>query len=47
MNKKTFCRDSRERICMVIVEEKGRKLPTTMARRCLEKTYLDFTYIEF
>jgi hypothetical protein len=46
MNKKFFCSDSYEEIHMVIVEEKGHKLPTTMARRCLEKNYLDFTYIE-
>jgi hypothetical protein len=46
MNKKKIGSDSREEICMMIVEEKGRKLPTTMARRCIEKKYLDFTYIE-
>jgi hypothetical protein len=43
MNKNFFRSDSCEEIHMVIVEEKGHELLTTMARRCLEKNYLDFT----
>ncbi len=41
----SFFSDSREEIDMMTVEEKGHKLPTTMARRCLEKK-MNFTYIE-